>query len=128
MTDLEQSVRFYRDVLGATVVRKPYRGDRAAFSGRMAILALGAHILDLFEHAANGHETFEPAHTGLDHIGLTATSSEQLQSWANWLDRCGVARSEIRQVDDNLGALFDFVDPDGIQLEFLFLDTDALPP
>jgi len=128
VTNLERSIRFYCDVLGAALVRKPYSGERAAFSGRMAILALGSQVLDLFEHSANGGERFEPARTGLDHIGLTASSSDELHAWAGWLDDCDVPCSPIRAVENNMGALFDFVDPDGIQLEFLFIDVGKLPP
>jgi glyoxylase I family protein len=128
VTDLERSIRFYCDVLGATVVREPYSGDRASFSGRIAILALGTHILDLFEHAGNRGESFEPARTGLDHIGLGATCNDELTAWASWLDSCDVKRSAIRELENNMGALFDFVDPDGIQLEFLFIDIGQLPP
>jgi glyoxylase I family protein len=91
----------------------------------MAVVALGPHGLDLFEHAANSGEHFDPARTGLDHIGLTAQSTEELQAWASWLDACNVPHSAIRQVE-NVGRIFDFVDPDGIQLEFFFLDLGKL--
>jgi len=128
VTNLERSIRFYCDVLGAAMVRQPYGGERAAFSGRMAILALGSHVLDLFEHSANHGERFEPARTGLDHIGLTANSSDELHAWAGWLESCDVACSPIREVENNMGALFDFADPDGIQWEFLFIDVTKLPP
>ncbi|HEX2285878.1 MAG TPA: VOC family protein [Mycobacterium sp.] len=127
VTDVERSIRFYCDVLGASIVRKPFGGYRG-FSGRMAIHALGTHILDLFEHAANGGEQFQPNRTGLDHIGLTATSDDELNAWASWLDSCDVKCSAIREVENNMGAMFDFVDPDGIQLEFLVIDTGQLPP
>ncbi|AGB24817.1 lactoylglutathione lyase-like lyase [Mycobacterium sp. JS623] len=128
VTNLERSIRFYCDVLGVAMVRQPYGGERAAFSGRMAILALGSQVLDLFEHSANRGERFEPARTGLDHIGLTANSRDELQSWASWLESCDVTCSPIREVENNMGALFDFADPDGIQLEFLFIDVTKLPP
>ena len=82
----------------------------------MAVVALGLHGLDLFEHAAR---------TGLDHIGLTAPSAEELRAWASWLDACDVSHSSIREIED-VGAIFDFVDPDGIQLEFFFLDLAKL--
>ena len=125
IADLDRSLRFYCDVLGAAVVRAPYSGDSPSFSGRMAVVALGPHGLDLFEHAANSGEQFEPARTGLDHIGLTAESNEELQAWASWLDAGDVRRSPIREVE-NVGAMFDFVDPDGIQLEFFFLDLEKV--
>jgi len=92
----------------------------------MAVVALGLHGLDLFEHAANSGGHFEPARTGLDHIGLAAQSAEELQAWASWLDACNVPHSPIREIED-VGAIFDSVDPDGIQLEFFFLDLGKLP-
>jgi catechol 2,3-dioxygenase-like lactoylglutathione lyase family enzyme len=88
----------------------------------MAILSLGGHILDLYEHSRSEGERFDPVHTGLDHFALEAESLEELQAWATWLDTCGVARSEVRRVADGLGAIFDFVDPDGIQIEFIHLN------
>jgi glyoxylase I family protein len=94
----------------------------------MAILALGSQVLDLFEHSANGGEQFDPARTGLDHIGLSARSNDELRAWASWLDAHDVACSPIREVENNMGALFDFVDPDGIQVELLFIDVGKLPP
>ncbi|MDT5186330.1 MAG: hypothetical protein QOI29_4488 [Mycobacterium sp.] len=127
VTDLDRSIGFYCDVLGAAVLRPHFGGDRSSFSGRMAIVALGEFILDLFEHSANGGEKFEPARTGMDHLGLTAESTEELRAWATWLDGCDVPRSAIREVADGAGAMFDFVDPDGIQVEYLFLDVGELP-
>jgi glyoxylase I family protein len=123
VTDLDRTVAWYRDVLGAVVAREPYAGDRPSFSGRMAVLQIGPHILDLYQHAANGGETFGPARTGLDHFAFRADSYADLEQWARWLDTKGVKRSEIREVTGGLGGLFDFVDPDGLQIEFLFLDT-----
>jgi glyoxylase I family protein len=42
------------------------------------------------------------------------------------LDACAVARSEIRSLDGDIGAMFDFVDPDGIQMEFIHVDQAKL--
>jgi glyoxylase I family protein len=125
VANIDRSLRFYCDVLGALLVRPPYSGDSRSFSGRIAVVGLGAHGLDLFEHAANSGERFEPARTGLDHIGLTAESNEELQAWASWLDARDVRRSPIREIE-NVGAMFDFVDPDGIQLEFIFVDLEKV--
>ena len=121
--DLDRSIAWYRDVLRARVTREPWQGDRPSFSGRMAVLLIGPHILDLYQHDANGGETFDPARTGLDHFALMPESYADLEQWAHWLDTKGVERSEIREVQGGLGGMFDFVDPDGLQIEFLFLDT-----
>ncbi|OBA81158.1 hypothetical protein A9W99_15005 [Mycobacterium sp. 1164966.3] len=88
----------------------------------MAILSLGGRILDLCEHSGNKGQQFDPAHTGLDHLALEAESLDALHAWAGWLDASGVARSPIREVAGGQGSMFDFVDPDGIQIEFIYLN------
>jgi glyoxylase I family protein len=103
----------------------PCAGFSEYFSGRMALVLLGAHGVDLFQHADNGGERFEPARTGLDHFALAVDSFGDLQAWAEWLDAHDVPRSDIRETS-GVGAIFDFVDPDGIQLEFFFLDQDKV--
>jgi glyoxylase I family protein len=110
VADLDRTVTFYCDVLGATLARPPYGGDSASFSGRMALVYLGRLAIDLYQHAGNSKERFDPARTGLDHLALVADSFEDLQAWAAWLDHHQVPHSEIRTSGD-VGAMFDFVDP-----------------
>jgi glyoxylase I family protein len=124
VTDLDRSISFYRDELGALLVVPPFEGYRG-FSGRMAIVLLGMTIVDLYEHEANRGERFEPGRTGLDHLALAADSYEEVDAWARWLDSRGIPHSEVRD-SEGFGALFDFVDPDGIQIEMSFLDRDML--
>jgi catechol 2,3-dioxygenase-like lactoylglutathione lyase family enzyme len=72
VSNLERSISFYCDVLGATLARTPYEGDSPAFSGRMALVIIGSLILDLFEHIGNGGRQFDPTSTGLDgRVGST---------------------------------------------------------
>lgn len=120
MASVERSIRFYCDVLGADllVAETPEGEDQRRFPGRAAILSLGGHVFDLCEHSRNAGERFDPVRTGLDHVAFEAGSSDDLRAWASWLDAAGVARSEIRKVAGGLGETFDFVDPDGIQIEF----------
>jgi glyoxylase I family protein len=125
VSNLERSIRFYCDVLGATLARTPYDGDSPAFSGRMAVVIIGSLILDLFEHSGNGGGQFDPSSTGLDHLALVTQSSEVLQQWTRWLDHQKVQHSEIRTAQ-GMGSMFDFADPDGIQWEFLFVDPEKL--
>ncbi|MFN3007882.1 VOC family protein [Mycolicibacterium wolinskyi] len=124
VADLQRSIRFYCDVLGAAVLvaDTPEGEDQRRFSGRAAILSLGGQVLDLCEHSSNARERFDPVRTGLDHFALEAESLADLQAWASWLDTSGVARSEIRKVAGDLGTMFDFVDPDGSQVEFVHFD------
>ncbi len=109
-------------MLGADVLVGPNDGTSPAFFGRVAILSLGGRILDLCEHSRNDGKRFDPVRTGLDHLALEAESPEQLQAWASWLDTCGVERSAVRAVADGRGPMLDFVDPDGIQIEFIHLN------
>jgi len=51
--NLDRSIGFYCDVLGAALVREPYDGDSPSFCGRVAVVGLGKLGLDLFEHAGN---------------------------------------------------------------------------
>jgi hypothetical protein len=48
-----------------------------------------------------------------------------LRDWASWLDACGVSHSGVRDVA-GVGGMLNFADPDGIALEFLFLDLEKL--
>ena len=122
VTNLQRSVRFYCDVVGADLLVGPNDGTSPSFTGRMAILSLGGRVFDVCEHSGNERERFNPVRTGLDHFALEANSVGELQAWATWLDSCGVARSAIREVAGGLGTMFDFVDPDGIQVEFIHLN------
>ena len=61
VSNLERSFSFYCDVLGATLARAPYDGDSPSFSGRMALVVLGALALDLFEHSGNEGKRFDPS-------------------------------------------------------------------
>jgi catechol 2,3-dioxygenase-like lactoylglutathione lyase family enzyme len=94
-------------------------------------VTLGPHAIDFNQFARNDGGGFDLAQTGLDHLAFTADSRKQLEDWAEWLDAMGFSRSPIRDVRNDprqdpsaptVGAMFDFADPDGIQLEFLFFD------
>jgi glyoxylase I family protein len=129
--DLAISEAFYCDVLGADVI---YRRHRSEW-GERTVVIFGLHVIDLNQFVQNDGGSFDPTHTGLDHLAFSAESREQLQDWANWLDANGVSRSQLRDVRADpgqdpkapiIGAMFDFVDPDGIQLEFLFIDSSQV--
>jgi glyoxylase I family protein len=125
VSDLDRSIEFYRDVLNADVVRPPYSGQSPSFSGRMAIVMIGSLILDLYQHTENPGDAFTPTRTGLDHFALVASTQDELETWASWLDGQDVPRSPIRDAA-GVGSIFDFTDPDGIQIEFYFLDSKQL--
>ena len=124
VTNLERSMAFYCDVLGARVVFPLHPAHN--FDGRRTVLSLGPQIFDINEFSANIGEAFDAARTGLDHVAFVVASREDLDGWAEWLDDQNVERSEIRNIDTDFppveirGAMFDFLDPDGVQLEFSY--------
>ena len=123
--DLDRSIEFYRDVLGAVLVRGPDSGNSPSFAGRMALVMIGSLAIDLYQHAANSGDSFDPTNVGLDHFALAAASYDGLEAWAEWLDAHHVPRSPIRD-GATVGSMFDFTDPDGIQIEMFFFDPDKL--
>jgi catechol 2,3-dioxygenase-like lactoylglutathione lyase family enzyme len=127
VTDLARSEAFYCNILGAQVIFRRHGSDW----GQRTVVTLGSHAIDLNQFARNPGGSFDPSHTGLDHLAFTADSRQELEHWAAWLDHNGIARSPIRDVRIDphqdpdapiVGAMFDFADPDGIQLEYLFFD------
>jgi catechol 2,3-dioxygenase-like lactoylglutathione lyase family enzyme len=122
VTDLDRSIAFYCDVLGGVLAIPPRAGHSPSSSWVFAVVVLGPLAVDIYQHSDNGRETFTPSRTGLDHLGLSAETRDDLLGWARWLDAKGVERSEIR--DAVIGEIFDFADPDGIQLEFFYLDPE----
>ena len=120
VTNLDRSTAFYCDVLGGEVLAAAH--DAGAF--RRAVIRLGSlWIIDLNQFYLNDGTPFDVTRTGLDHLGLIASSCETLEAWGRWLDANGIARSPLRDMPPPfVGAMFDFVDPDGIQLEFSFVD------
>ena len=93
--------------------------------------------IGLYQHATNRGESFDPTHTGLDHLALAVATYDDLERWAGWLDTHNVPRSPIRAVahdtrgrlaDAAVGSMFDFVDPDGMQIELFSLRGQGTPP
>jgi glyoxylase I family protein len=112
---------FYCDILGAVVVLRPDAADN--FDGRRAIVMLSDQMaIDVNEFAANAGNAFDPVCTGLDHLSFAADSYEAMEAWAARLDERGVAHSPISAISGVGVHIFHFQDPDGIQLEFVYMD------
>jgi hypothetical protein len=85
-------------------------------------------MMDINQFSGHDGTGFDVTRTGLDHLALTAGSRDALEDRACWLDANDIARSAIREIPGPVvGAMFDFVDPDGIQLEFIFVKSETLP-
>ena len=71
--------------------------------------------LGLIRHENGAGGSFTELHTGLDHLGMTASSREELEEWQRRLDDHGVEYTPIRDMES--GYHLNFRDPDGIALE-----------
>jgi glyoxylase I family protein len=116
VTDLDVSERFYTGVLGL---------DRLVDFGEVRILIdrPSSFTVSLSRHADRRPGPFSELTVGLDHVGLTAASREDLVEWADRFRAAGVPFTPIR--DMPFGSHLNFRDPDGIALEF-FVPNDVL--
>jgi glyoxylase I family protein len=127
VTDLARSEQFYCQVLGADLVFPRHELEW----GERTIVRLGDHFVDLNRLRASSGSPFDASRTGLDHLAFAADSREQLEQWARWLEANDVPHTPIREVRADpsqdpdapvAGSMFEFDDPDGIRLEFLFFE------
>jgi glyoxylase I family protein len=113
--DLDQSARFYREVLGLTVLVEGIRTD--AYNEVILLIPGRAGIaLCLQAHRTNDGSAGEPDRTGLDHLAFAVADRDVLDEWAARLDELGVEHSGVKS-NSGFGHLIALRDPDGIQLE-----------
>lgn len=108
VTDLAASERFYTEVLGFTVVLD--------FGyGLVCLHKQAGFTIGLIRHEDGTSAPFSELQTGLDHLGLTAASRDELVAWEERFWAHDVTFTPIRDMD--LGYHLNFRDPDGIALE-----------
>ena len=109
VTDLDASERFYTEVLDFVVVLD-------VGYGRICMHPATGFVLGLVRHERAYGGSFTELRTGLDHLGLVASSREELEEWERRFDSLGVPYTPIRDME--MGYHLNFRDPDGIALEF----------
>jgi catechol-2,3-dioxygenase len=113
--DLEQSRRFYTEVLGFQVMEQD-----PAHGGVFMALDGHAHTLDLFPLAADAAEARRPTHdgAGVQHVAFQVDSGDALRD-AYWtlVDR---EVKVVRAVDHVSQQSIYFHDPDGNLLEIYY--------
>ena len=112
VVDAEASAAWYERVLGLRRLR------RAEFPGRTMIVLFhddARLVIGLNQHQASDGSAFDERKTGLDHVGFTVGSREDLDAWQARLAEAGVEHSPI--ADAESGSALVFRDRDNIQLE-----------
>jgi len=110
VTDLDVSERFYTQVLDFVRVLDVGYGRILIHPGTGFTLTV---TVTTHEGARGG--PFTELTTGLDHLGLTAASRDELEEWERRFDELGVTYTPIRDME--LGFHLNFRDPDNIALE-----------
>jgi hypothetical protein len=83
---------------------------------RILLHRASGFVLSLVRHEGGDGGPFSELRTGVDHIGLTAGSRDELLAWEERFRAEGVVFTPVR--DMAFGYHLNFRDPDGIALEF----------
>ena len=134
VTDLDTSLKFYRDILGLKVVREVPKISGPAFeaidlpagsSCRIALIAAGdGSYIQLSQFSPKGklpRPDSSQSDIGLIHVGFRVTQIEKLYEE---LSRKGVKLNcSVQTPEEGLKA-FSLDDPDGVRLEFLEISEE----
>ena len=123
VSDIEASAAWYGQVF--SMIRVPIdfaHHDREDTGYAVMLIEPNSGLgIGLHHHTANQGETFDEAHTGLDHIGFKVATHEALDAWVAKLDGLGIEHSGIRDITEPVPfSTLVFRDPDNIQLEFIY--------
>ena len=114
VTDAEQSVAWWTEVLGFTLLLAAW--ERPGFRGWTMVHPSGLAVTLLMHDAGDG-APFDERRVGLDHVALRVRDFGTLEEWAAHLDALGVPHSGIQDTQGPAGPLIVLRDPDNIQLE-----------
>ncbi len=115
--DCEKTASWWREVfeLGPPILTiDDEDGWRA-----ILLLLTDTIAIEFQQHDRNQGETFDPARTGFDHMGLDVDSRESLEEWQRRFERLGVEHTPV--VDREYGSVLTFKDPDRIQFELFYM-------
>jgi glyoxylase I family protein len=117
--DIDQSERWYADVLGMTRV---FVEDHPTGGGHTVVInrADSFLFLGLDYHPQADQERFDERRTGLDHVAMSVDSRADLDAWAHRLDALGVEHGPIHDQDQPVHAAMLVRDPDGIPVELFW--------
>lgn len=112
-SDYRQSLAFYAEVLGLTVLAENYRPERQSYKTDLALN--GEYVIELFSFPDPPKRVSRPEAAGLRHLAFEV---DDIEASIGELDRKGIAHEDIR-VDGYTSKRFVFFkDPDGLPIEF----------
>lgn len=124
VTDLDRSSRFYTDIVG---LREHVRTDV------QVILTCGTWNLGLIATIRRGrHDNrpprnpYEVDRAGLQHLAFALGSVAEVDAAGDWLDRQQVRHKPVSNGHTPGSRYVTFYDPDGIPLEFYYLDASQV--
>jgi glyoxylase I family protein len=117
--DPATSATWYSELLSLQVLY-----DYAGEDGRLRYIALvepeSQLVLCLVGHREHSGEPFSEFRTGLDHLEFLVDRREDLDEWAERLNRLEIPHSGVKEPGYTRNAMLTFRDPDNIQLEFFW--------
>lgn len=114
VTDLDQSTRWYCDILGFEVVSHI---DGEGFVRNRLRQPDAGITVTLTAHEANEGDTFDERRTGMDHVSFVVPSVDDIHAFKQRFEESGVDHSEVKATAGGAGGMITFRDPDNIQLE-----------
>jgi glyoxylase I family protein len=115
--DMNECADWFERILGFR------RFDATSGDGWSAVLLLHAPtgtVVEFQQHERNDGQRFDPARTGLDHMGFKVDSPAELDAWQAWFEQNAVDHTPT--VVRDYGAVLTFRDPDGRQFEMFYRD------
>lgn len=121
VSDCEKTASWWKDVFGLEQI---FEIEEDTWRAILLEMPDGTAI-EFQQHRANQGETFDPARTGFDHMGLHVDSRDELMAWQEHFERHGVTYTPI--ADREYGSVLTFKDPDRIQFEMFYLNPELAP-
>jgi glyoxylase I family protein len=126
--DVTVSAAWYEEVLGFERVgsfQAPDGARRKIFLRHDGVRTR----LGLTSHRDGDHSEFDELRVGLDHLAFGVDTRDELDAWADRLDRANVRHAAVQAANSIPGAfVLVFRDPDNIQLELFYDPTSSTNP
>lgn len=112
-SDYDRSLRFYRDILGMSVISETYRAERQSMMTKLSLN--GRYLIELFTFPNSPERPTNPEACGLRHLAFEV---EDVDRVVNVLDEQAYPHEELRAGDKD-ERLFFVKDPDGLPIEIV---------